>query len=239
MNQDGKMKLIFRCPPELAAILPPPIPAVQGLPGWFKSLPQTAFNAVTQGESQTVKRCPPFIDAMTFGFLIPLPCDLRVENGTFNWDLDLPVNSVNNFMRSPIAFHDASQVAGTPYQQGDNFAIKFNNFWTIEAPPGYSLLFTHPVNRADLPFTTLTGLVDSDLYRDNRVHFPAHWHDLEFKGVLPKGTPVAQCIPVKREAWEASIEMLSSDDAMRLRELSSAIDRNTGVYRHQFRAGKR
>ena len=160
MDQDRTMKLIFRCPPELAEILPPPVPAVQGLPDWFKALPHTAFNALTQAESQTVKRCPPFIDAMTYGFLIPLPCDLKVENGAFSWDFNVPVNSANNFMRSPIAFHDASQVAGTPYQQGDNFAIKFNNFWTIEAPPGYSLLFTHPVNRADLPFTTLTGLVD-------------------------------------------------------------------------------
>ncbi len=239
MDQNNTMTLIFRCPPELAAILPPPIPAVQGLPDWFKALPQNAFNAITQEESQTVKRCPPFIDAMTYGFLIPLPCDLKVENGEFSWDFDVPVNSVNNFMRSPIAFHDASQVAGTPFQQDDHFAIKFNNFWTIEAPPGYSLLFTHPVNRADLPFTTLTGMVDSDLYRDNRVHFPAHWHDMSFNGVLPKGTPVAQCMPVKRESWEARIETLSNDDAARLRELSSAIDRTPGIYRHQFRASKR
>jgi hypothetical protein len=239
MDQDSTMTLIFRCPPELAAILPPPIPAVQGLPDWFKALPQNAFNAITQADSQTVKRCPPFIDAMTYGFLIPLPCDLKVENGEFSWDFDVPVNSVNNFMRSPIAFHDASQVAGTPYQRDDHFAIKFNNFWTIEAPPGYSVLFTHPVNRADLPFTTLTGLVDSDLNRDNRVHFPAHWHDINFNGVLPKGTPVAQCMPVKRESWEARIETLTSEDAARLRDLSSAIDRTPGIYRHQFRASKR
>src|SRR5262249_27918953 len=151
---------------------------------------------------QTVKRCPPFIDAMTYGFLIPLACDLKLTNGEFSWDFDLPANSVNNFVRSPISFHDPSQAAGTPYHDEDRFIIKFNNFWTIEAPPGYSLLFTHPVNRPELPFTTLTGLVDSDLYTDNNVNFPAHWHDTDFEGVLPKGTPVAQCIPVKREGWQ-------------------------------------
>jgi len=48
------------------------------------------------------------------------------------------------------------------------------------------VLFTHPANRFDLPFTTLTGLVDCDLYHDNWVHFPAHWHDTNFSGVLPK-----------------------------------------------------
>jgi hypothetical protein len=239
MDQDDKMTLIFRCPPELAAILPPPIPAVQGLPEWFKTLPPKAFNAIAQEDSQTVKRCPPFIDAMTYGFLMLLPCDLKVENGEFSWDFDLPVNSANNFMRSPVAFHDGSQVAGTPYHQDDRFAIKFNNFWTIEAPAGYSLLFTHPVNRPELPFTTLTGLVDSDLYHDNLVHFPAHWHDAGFSGVLPKGTPIAQCMPVKRESWEARIETLSSEAAARLRELSAAIEREPGIYRHKFRAAKR
>ena len=239
VDQDSTMTLTFRCAQELMDILPPPIPAVQGLPDWFKALPNKAFNAITQAEGQTVKRCPPFIDAMTYGFLIPLPCDLKVENGAFSWDLDLPVNSVDNFKRSPIAFHDASQVAGTPYFEEDRFAIKFNNFWTIEAPPGYSLLFTHPVNRADLPFTTLTGLVDSDHYRDSLIHFPAHWHDINFNGVLPKGTPVAQCVPVKRELWRSRVEPLSSDGIARLHAVASAIDQEHGIYRRQFRADKR
>jgi hypothetical protein len=239
MKQDNQMTLVFRCPRELRGILPPPIPAVQGLPDWFKAAPQKIFNPTLQDESQTVKRCPPFIDAMTYGFLIPLPCDVKVENGEFSWDFDPPINSVNNFVRSPVSFHDASQAVGTPYYAEGLYLIKFNNFWTIEAPPGHSLLFTHPVNRPELPFTTLTGLVDSDLYKDNRVHFPAHWHDLNFNGVLPKGTPVAQCIPVKRESWDMQIKDLSEDETSRVRELSSAIERETGIYRREFRAGKR
>lgn len=239
MNQDSPMTLVFSCPPELESFLPPPIPAVQGLPDWFKAMPSMQFNAVEQKEDQTVKRCPPFLDAMTYGFLILLPCDLKVENGAFSWDMPLPFNNLNNDIRSPIYFHDASQVTGTPYHEEDRFLIKFINFWTVAAPAGYSLLFTHPVNRADLPFTTLTGLVDSDLYIDNRVHFPAHWHDMEFNGILPKGTPVAQCIPVKREVWTMQVATMSAEDAVRARELSHAIAREPGVYRRQFRARKR
>jgi hypothetical protein len=238
-DRDNEMTLVFRCPAELQAILPPPVPAVVGLPDWFKAMPQKAFNLVVQAETDTVKRCPPFIDAMTYGFMIPLACDLKVKDGEFSWDLDLPFNSINNFMRSPISFHDASQVTGTPFHQDDRFVIKFNNFWTVEAPPGYSLLFTHPVNRPDLPFTTLTGLVDCDRYVDTIVHFPAQWHDLNFSGVLPKGTPVAQCIPVKRESWAAKIDTLSADGAQRMRNLTSAMDVESGVYRRKFRAGKR
>jgi hypothetical protein len=239
VTHEDAQTLTFRCAPELVSVLPPPFPAVEGLPDWFKALPQKSFNAMAQEDSQTVKRCPPFIDAMTYGFLMPLPCDLKVENGEFSWDSDFPVNIANTVMRSPISFHDPSQVLGTPYHRDDRFIIKFNNFWTIESPLGYSLLFTHPVNRPELPFTTLTGLVDTDAYRDVQIHFPAHWHDDSFTGVLKKGTPVAQCIPVKRESWVARIDTLSIEQAARMRELMNSIEKQTGIYRRDYRANKR
>jgi hypothetical protein len=238
-NTETRQVLKFRCLPELVSILPKPVPAVLGLPDWFKTMPQTAFNPIAQENSQTVKRCPPFIDAMTYGFLIPLICDLKVDNGAFSWEFDLPQSGAAGAVRAPIGFHDPSQVADTPLFDEDRFVIKFHNLWTIEAPPGYSVLITHPVNRSDLPFTTLTGLIDCDLYRDNWVHFPAHWNDAGFTGVLPKGTPVAQCIPVKRESWTSEIGPMSDDDARRVEDMSQAIVRDQGIYRRQFRAPKR
>lgn len=230
------MVLTFRCLGELEGLLPPPVPAAHGLPDWFKAMPPQAFNAVSSQVGDTVKRCPPFIDAMTSGFLIPLICDVRVENGEFTWDNDLPPGGAINFVRSPIGFHDISQVSGTPLFDPDRFLIKFHNLWTIEAPDGYALLFTHPANRFDLPFTTLTGLVDCDRYHDNFIHFPAHWHDANFSGVLPRGTPVAQCIPVKRESWEARIAAFTEEETQRAHNLTAAIYRETGIYRRQFRA---
>ena len=79
MDQASQMKLKFRCPPGLDKIFPWPLPAVLGLPEWFKSLPQKAFNPTMGEDSLTVKKCPPFIDAMTYGFLIPLAADLEVR----------------------------------------------------------------------------------------------------------------------------------------------------------------
>jgi hypothetical protein len=230
------MTLTFRCPRELEGLLPPPVPAAQGLPDWLKTMPAQAFNAMAGGEDDTVKRCPPFIDAMTSGFLIPLICDVRVENGEFAWDTDLPPGKSVNFARSPIGLHDAGQVAGTPLAEDDRFLVKFHNLWTIEAPQGYALLFTHPVNRFDLPFTTLTGLVDSDRYHDAWINFPAHWHDANFSGVLPKGTPVAQVFPVKRETWTVRTETFTDADAQRTHGLLGDIARDKGVYRKRFRA---
>jgi hypothetical protein len=239
MDQAVQMTLTFRCPPGLDKVLPRPIPAVTGLPDWFKALPQKTFNPTVGEETHTIKKCPPFIDAMTYGFLIPLAIDLKLQDGEFTWGFDVPKGSVSEFSHSPIDFHDSSQVADTPFFDDDRFIIKFTNFWTIEAPPGYSLLFTHPVNRTDLPFTTLTGLVDCDTFRDNPVNFPARWHDMNFNGTLPKGTPVAQCLPVKRESWSARFDELSGDASTRLIATQDAMGRETDVYRRKFRAPKR
>lgn len=233
-NMD-KLTLKFQCPRELEGLIPPPVPASLGMPDWLKTMPVTAFSALNQQDDQTVKRCPPFLDAMTAGFLIPLICDLKIENGEIVWDNDLPHSAGLQIPRSPISFHDVSQVSGSPLFDPDRFLIKFHNLWTIEAPEGYRVFFTHPVNRFDLPFTTLSGLVDCDTYKNAFVHFPAHWHDTGFSGVLPKGTPVAQCFPVKREDWGLQTSALSDDEEQQIRELSTALSREPGLYRRKFR----
>jgi hypothetical protein len=77
--------------------------------------------------------------------------------------------------------------------------FKFRNDWAIETPKGYSALFVHPLNRGDLPFYTLSGVVDTDDY-NVPVNFPFLIR-ADFEGIIPAGTPIAQVIPIKRESW--------------------------------------
>ena len=135
----GERTIVFRCPPELAAILPRPIPAVQGLPGWYKDMPLRAFCQVLNSDQLTVKKCPPFIDAMTSGFLLPLMTDLHVEDGLFTWDHAVPAGSSPGTAHSPIDFHDNGQVIGSPFFSEDKIVLKFNSFWMMESPPGLIL----------------------------------------------------------------------------------------------------
>lgn len=234
-DDDSDRTLTFRRPPELDW-LPPPVAAAQGLPDWLREMPAQLNSEFAGGEDETVKRCPPFVDAMTSGFLIPLICDVTVADGEFVWDLDLPAAASADYPRSPLSFHHPDAVAGTPLHDADRFVIKFHNLWTIEAPEGYALLFTHPVNRFDLPFQTLTGLVDCDRYSDAWINFPAHWRDPDFRGVLPRGTPVAQCFPVRRERWTARLETMDAARTQATHDLLGDIRRERGVYRRRFRA---
>ena len=156
------MKVTFRCLPELEGLLPRPIPARRGLPQWLKDMPMAAHSPDAETTVKTVKKCPPFLDAMQSGFLIPLPCDIEVRDGAFEWDWRELPSFPRHTPRSPLSFHVAAQVVDTPLFAEDTIFIKFQNLWTIETEPGYSLLVSHPVNRLDLPFRSLTGLVDSD-----------------------------------------------------------------------------
>lgn len=232
------MNVRFRCPPELAEILPRPYPAKRGLPDWLKRMAATAPSADVQGEIRTVKQCPPFVDAMGFGFIVPLITDIRVDRGRFDWDWELGPSTLGGYTRSPMTFHLGEQLAGAPFADAESAAIKFTNYWTIETPPGYALLVTHPFNREDLPFRTLTGLVDTDRYTHGCIQFPALWRDPDYVGVLARGLPVAQCLPVPREALSLEFGELVGDAAQEFMDTMAAVNTEPGTYRRRFRVGK-
>ena len=75
------MRMIFRCDPALSDHLPRPVPARSALPDWLRAMPAKAHSDIHGRDIRTVKQCPPFIDAMAYGVMILLPCDVTVERG--------------------------------------------------------------------------------------------------------------------------------------------------------------
>ena len=230
------MHITFRCDPSLIELLPRPVPARDALPDWLRQMAPRAPSRVHQRSIRTVKQCPPFVDAMTHGFLILLPCDVAVEAGQFRWDWPLPALTLHQHPRAPLSFHVPEQLAGSPLAHGTQSAIKFNSFWTIELEPGWSLMCVHPVNRDDLPFRLVTGLVDADRFTDAGINFPAVWRDADFAGVLPRGTPIAQCYAVPREPPTLRCEAMSAERIGRYDSLASKIMAGPGVYRKAYRS---
>lgn len=229
------MRIILRCDPALAGHLPPPVPARQALPEWLRRMAPRQPSDQHGRAVRTVKQCPPFVDAMSHGFVVLLPCDVEVRDGGLRWQWDAPAPSVTGHPRSPLSFHVPAQLQGSPLARGGRAAIKFNSFWTVELEPGWSLFATHPVNREDLPFRTLSGMVDADRFVDAGINFPAIWTDPGFEGVLPRGTPVAQCFAVRREPPELVIDTFTPQQARRYAETVARVLAQPGVYRKNFR----
>ncbi|MEL7280204.1 MAG: hypothetical protein AAFY35_13215 [Pseudomonadota bacterium] len=227
------MKITARCHPALEPFLPKPVPASRALPDWLTQMPGEV-EAETLGGApiRTFKQCPPMIDAMRLGIVILNPVDLHVADGEVSWNWDPPVMADSAITRAAIGVHVPEQTTGSPLAV-DHLVLKFINFWTLGTEPGWSLLFHHPAGYPDLPFQTLSGVVDTDLFSDGYVHFPALLRP-EFEGVIAKGTPVAQIVPVRKET-DLDLGTMSPDEIAQNRAVQEALGSQPGVYRKTYR----
>jgi hypothetical protein len=221
--------ITFTCQAQDYGVIAEPLPAKAHIPDWFKRLPaMDGAQQATTNNGLTIKRCMPFLDAMTAGWIIPLAATVRLEvsNGGRNvsagWDFD----------REMISYHPDYQVAG--HSAAPKPACKFHNFWTIATPPGWSALIMPPLNRPHPVFEILSGVVDTDIYR-SWIHFPFFVHAEDGLYEIEKGTPIAQVVPFKRASGGGV-----RAETERERTLRDKVLRNTkagaGWYRTQARA---
>jgi hypothetical protein len=187
-----KPKILFTCAPEDEGVIAPPVPAKSYMPDWFRKLPAIDPKVETvKNSGLTVKRCMPFLDAMTTGWILPLAADLRLEiagDGTkveAGWDFDRPL----------VSTHGRHQVAGHP--MAPRPPMKFHNYWTITTPPGWSCLFVDPFNRPNGIFEVVAGVVDTDIYH-SPIHFPFFATGADGLHVISKGSPLVQVILFRR-----------------------------------------
>lgn len=176
-----------------------PQPASKFVPDWYKNMESYIGKEKKPngggGTNATIKRCMPVFDAITAGYIITSPADVYVslKDGQqfFEWsNLGL------------ISFHIIEQAPEHPNRKPHAYP-KWMNPWAIKTPKGYSTLFTQPMHRESV-FTILPGIVDTDTYTA-QVNFPFVVNDPNFEGLIPKGTPIAQIIPFKREDWQMEI----------------------------------
>ena len=187
----------FQIRSDLKDDVPRPYPAKSEIPDWYRNMPT---EAATPGFS-TVKRCPPFLDAMTAGYIIPVPTDITLSVHAAGGGIDI---EIANFSSPLVETHQAHQFPGAPFPP--NYPVlKFINPWLIKTPPGYCTLFCAPFNRFQTPVLPLAGVVDTDvLYAE--VHFPSLC--LLAPGAsftLKRGSPLVQLIPFRREHWRSTI----------------------------------
>jgi len=178
-------------------------PSSEFIPEWYRKsasqIPDANSELLIHNPNvttSTYKKCIPFFDAVTAGYMMYLTADIEVikkEDG-------LPYIMWRT-KRKIITEHSLNQWEGLPCPDGYSaFVYKWHNQFNIKLPKNYSLLFLNPINRFDLPFLTVTGIVDCDTYT-GKVHFPFFIKN-SFTGIIEKGTPITQIIPIKREYWK-------------------------------------
>jgi len=230
------MKIKFKEDREDAEILfGRPEPAKNFIPSWYKDMPLRTYEEKKDGISRegctsnnyTLKGCVPFLDALTGGYMFYAPCDIEVG---FDTDGRYFLRWLTDF--NPVSSHSVAQTASLPrLSDRADFVFKWYSGWQITTPRGYSTLFTHPFNRNDLPFRTLTGIVDTDKH-PVATHFPFQILDTDEKFIIEKGTPICQVIPFKRDSWESSF--LGYDAKENKKNMNFMQSKISRVYRNNF-----
>jgi hypothetical protein len=174
-------------------------PAKNHIPEWYKKIPKwhnDELFSVGQGFNHSIKQCMPFLDTLTSGYVITLPFDIYVKNNNgepyLTWKDTFDKYAPS--WRQHIADSNLIPIACFPME----YTWKFNCSFKI--PKKYSLLLTHPINRHDLPFITLSGIIDGGFALQNDGNAPFYIKK-DFEGVIPKGTPIAQLIPFLNQNW--------------------------------------
>ena len=228
----SKPLLKFLCEPADQDVIAPPVEAKTYVPDWFRKLPAVDEAKHSMNDiGLTIKRCMPFLDAMTTGWIIPLAATVRMEirdNGAevaAGWEFD----------RVMVSNHGMHQVKGNPW--GHRPPRKFHNYWTIVTPPGWSCLFINPLNRPNGLFEIVAGVVDTDSYRA-LINFPFFATGPDGLHVIERGTPLVQVIPFRRDAAEVATEIRAatkaeSEDRVRAERKVTA---SSGWYRTDARA---
>lgn len=158
--------------------------------------------------------CMPFMDAMSAGYIQESWQDIaidvkRMEDGAYGVQFNFPTEP------RIMNYRPTSSVA-----VGDEFypvEFTFHPAWVPEVPKGWSVLYQTPFNRLDLPFQFLGGIVDNDTFTQSAdaSNMPFYIKK-SFTGILPKGTPLVQMIPIKRDHWESEKSHYSEAEQNRI-----------------------
>ena len=154
-----------------------------------------------------LKSCMPFLDSIIAGYIQPLSSDIEitkndgtgpieyryvVKNENDEWVDGPDLGLINE--REGFIGHTVPRPAG----YAKNHMV-WSGHWGWKVPRGWSVLVTHPMNQFQLPFMTSSGLMESDRWVSGG-NVP--WYIKEgWTGIIPKGTPMYQLLPVKRAKW--------------------------------------
>ena len=185
-----------------------PVPIIKTLPTWYKEIPRY-FNEQQEDQERlsTVKNCVPFFDSMTSGYSLLTPCDIEF----YQEDGRPKVKVLDDRFKKFVEPRDPMSPFHTPMGYSAHHFHWYPS-WAIKLPDGYSGLYVTPLNRFELPFIITSGIIDNDkMYLNGQIPF---FLREGFSGIIKKGTPYVQIIPIKRESWTSEVQLFTFEEVV-------------------------
>jgi hypothetical protein len=200
--------ITFRPTSELVDdVVEKPKPAKSYFPKWYKDTPKFERGKLEidfNGQANvTMKSCMPFFDTFTTGYIQETWCDIYVKDTGDG--CEWRYSSLPEIIEQRTSVHPYPKVQGFSETE-----FSWRQPWIPQLPLGYSMIYTHPFNRFDLPFLSLSGIIDNDRYYMERIANHPFYVREGFEGIIPKGTPMFQMIPIKRESWHSKFDSYDS-----------------------------
>lgn len=181
-----------------------PTPVIKTIPEWYrkadrfaKKLDGSFWKGPDNGKIPTWKACPAIFDIMGSGYTLRTPCDIEfVETGSNTMSITIADATYKEFCTPRQKMPQFEN----PWGYHENHFAWFPD-WAVETPEGYSVLYSQPFNRFELPFLTTSGIIDNDKVK--LLGSMPFFIRKGFSGVVPAGTPFAQLIPFKRDDWSS------------------------------------
>lgn len=220
-------KIRFYVRPDVPFYVDPPMPGSSLIPDWFRkgeSFLSRETNKVASKDdpfkTAGMKGCMPFFDSLTSGYLLLTWADVEITKNDDDGGLvefkylepDIygkPTETNNDYRMIIERTGDLGHTIPRPVGHSYNH-MAWSSQWGMSLPKGWSLLITHPMNRFDLPFTTMSAIMESDRFSPNgNIPF---FIQKGWTGIIPKGTPFAQIVPIKRSSWISTFSKMTTKD---------------------------
>lgn len=199
-------------------------PSKTSIPDWWKNgeININVNDMIYPG----MKTCIPFMEIMNIGYCLVTPFDIYIIESKDKQSIEIKWNEEKNVIdERPSSL--GSTIPRPAGHRPNHFA--WQSIWGWKTPKGWSTIVTHPFNRYDLPFTTLSGIIDSDGFNANG-NMPFFIKE-GFSGLIPAGTPFAQLIPIKRKKWKMWID---DSEAKKARKQGSESRQEKTSYKKKY-----
>lgn len=192
-----------------------PKPAHNYVPQWWKDAPTIKSEKFwNNGFSGNMKVCPSFSDYFTKGYIVPMWVDSYLkydpETGEWGWTV-----SDNRFFWDRHPNSQYLDYVDHKFLNKSSFHIfKTQIPWNIITSKGYSLYQLPTFFHFNEDFSVVPGVRDTDVYHEMNIQILIHSDKKEI--FIPRGTPLAQYIPFKREKTAYDVREANKKDLLKI-----------------------